>query len=367
MADQVRLGVIGTSPYTEGFLLAPLVAHPRADVVALCGRNRERAGTVAGKHGIPAVFTDYREMYARAGLDAVVVASPDDLHRAMTMEALDAGLHVLCEKPMALTLADARTMAARAEATHLKHMVNFSWRTIPEYRYMKELIDEGYIGRPYQCALTFVMSFGRAGDYLWRFDRRRSNGVLGDSASHMGDLAYWLVGDIGAVSALLGTLVVRPGPEGGVLDPANDAATLALRFADGAQGTIQVSYVAHLGDRMLQQRVVIHGEQGTLEADLDASRGAELRGARGAEPQIKQIPVPERLTGRLESAHSPFEQFLHRAMTQPIGARAFVDAIVEDHPAIPSFADGMKAQAVIEAALRSAETGCVVAVEGGVG
>ena len=122
--------------------------------------------------------------------------------------------------------------------------------------------------------------------------------------------------------------------------------------------------MAHLGDRWLQQRVVIHGAQGTLEADLDASRGAELRGARGDEPQIKQIPVPERLAGRLDGAHSPFEQLVHRAMTQSIGPRAFVDAIVEDRPAVPSFADGVKAQVVIEAALRSAETGCAVAVEG---
>lgn len=92
MAEQMRLGIVGTRPYTDGFLLAPLLAHPRAAVVVLCGQNRERAEEVAGKHGIPAVFTDYREVYARAGLDAVVVASPDDVHRAMTMGALDAGL-----------------------------------------------------------------------------------------------------------------------------------------------------------------------------------------------------------------------------------------------------------------------------------
>ena len=116
MADQVRLGVIGTSWYTDAVLLTVLSAHPGATVAALCGRNRERAEEMAGKHGVPAVFADYREMYERAGLDAVVVASPDDLHFAMTMDALDAGLHVLCEKPMALTLADARAMLARAEA-----------------------------------------------------------------------------------------------------------------------------------------------------------------------------------------------------------------------------------------------------------
>ncbi len=189
MAEQVRLGIIGTSQYTDSMLLGALSAHPRAAMVALCGRNRERAQEVAGKYGIAEVFTDYREMYERAGLDAVIVSSPDDLHYAMTMDALDAGLHVLCEKPMALTLADAQAMLARAEAAGVKHMVNFSWRTIPAYRYMRELIGEGYIGRPYQCALSFVMGLGRGGQYMWRFDRQRANGVLGDSGSHLADLA----------------------------------------------------------------------------------------------------------------------------------------------------------------------------------
>ncbi len=181
----------------------------------------------------------------------------------------------------------------------------------------------------------------------------------------MADLAHWRVGDIASVSALLDTFVPRAGPDGGVLDPANNAAMLALRFVGGAQGTIQVSSVAHLGDRAMQQQVVLHGVQGTLEADLNVSRGAELRGGRSDEPQIGPLPIPERIAGSADDGQSPYEQFMHRLRTQSIGARAFVDAIVEDRPAVPSFADGVKAQAVIEAALRSAETGCAVAVAGG--
>src|SRR5437763_11417497 len=116
---------------------------------------------------------------------------------------------------MALTLADAQAMLARAEAARVKHMVNFTWRSVPAYQYMKELIGEGYLGRPYQCALSFVADYGRDGEYAWRFDRRRAHGILGDLGSHMADLARWLVGDITNVSALLGTYVPRPGPDGG--------------------------------------------------------------------------------------------------------------------------------------------------------
>lgn len=75
MAEQVRVGIIGTSGYTDGFLIGPLVAHPRAVVTALCGRNQARAQELAAKHAIPSVFADYRELYAHGGLDAVVISS----------------------------------------------------------------------------------------------------------------------------------------------------------------------------------------------------------------------------------------------------------------------------------------------------
>jgi predicted dehydrogenase len=317
---------------------------------------------MAAKYGVPTVFADYREMYARAGLDGVVVSSPDDLHYPMTMDALDAGLHVLCEKPMALTLDDARAMLARAQNAGVKHMVNFTWRAVPAYQYMKELIGEGYIGRPYQCALSFVAGFGRSGQYGWRFDRRRANGILGDFGAHMADLARWLVGDIASVSALLGSVIPRTAPDGAAFDPANDAATLALRFAGGAQGTIQVSAVAHVGDRGLQQQVILHGAQGTLEADFSFSGGWELRGARADEPQIRPLAIPDRIVGPVDRTQPPHAQHRARLVTQPCGPRAFVDAIVEDRPAVPGFEDGVMAQSVIEAALRSQETGCAVAV-----
>jgi predicted dehydrogenase len=101
----VRLGIIGTSWWADLVLLPALSTYAPAVVVAFCGRNRERAEEMAGKYGVSTVFTDYREMYERAGQAGVVISSPDDLHYAMTMDAFDAGLHVLCEKPMARTLA----------------------------------------------------------------------------------------------------------------------------------------------------------------------------------------------------------------------------------------------------------------------
>jgi predicted dehydrogenase len=167
------------------------------------------------------------------------------------------------------------------------------------------------------------------------------------------------VGDIASVSALLGTFIPRPGSDGGALTPANDAATLALRFAGGAVGTLQVSAVAHLGDRGAQQQVILHGAQGTLEADFTLTSGVAVRGARAAEPSIQPLPIPDRLLGLVDRTQPPFDQMVTHMVAQ---LRTFVDAIVDERPAVPSFEDGVKAQAVIDAALRSQATGCAVAI-----
>jgi predicted dehydrogenase len=94
ITERVRVGVVGTSRFAEILHLAPLQSHAGAEVVALCGRNREHAQEVATKYGIPQVVPDWRELIERGNLQALVVVTPDDLHHPMVMAALDAGLHV---------------------------------------------------------------------------------------------------------------------------------------------------------------------------------------------------------------------------------------------------------------------------------
>ena len=246
MPDCVRVGVIGTSWYADLAHLPRMKSHPRAQLAAICGRNRQRADEMATKYDIPAVYTDYRAMIEAGGLDAVVVSTPDDLHYPMTMSALDVGLHVLCEKPLALTLAQAQEMYERAEAAGLKHMVCFTYRWWPPaFRYLKQLIEEGYLGRLYQARFTYLGGYARRPYYQWKWDRQRGLGSLGDLGSHMIDLARWYGGEIARVSACLGTFVERPGPESAPLDPANDACTMTVQFQSGAMATIECGAVAH--------------------------------------------------------------------------------------------------------------------------
>lgn len=317
---------------------------------------------MADKYAIPNIYTDYRGLIDDKDLQAVVVAVPDDLHYSATMDALDAGLHVLCEKPLALNAEHARIMYEKAEEAGVKHMTYFTWRWLPSHRYVRLLIDEGYIGAPYHSHFRFLGGWGREARYGWRFDRGRSNGVLGDLGSHMIDLARFWIGDIVRVNARLDTFVKRPGPDGGYLDPANDSAMLILEFESGAVGLIDVSIVAHTADRPFEQYAILHGDLGTLEVGFDLSRGHTVRGAHHDEEAFRSLAtVDEMLTG-VDVNASEWDQLVQVFTTQSVGTRLFVDAIVQDQPVSPTFYDGLKAQEVIDAAIASNEQGCWVAL-----
>jgi predicted dehydrogenase len=356
MESNVRVGVIGTTRYAEGTHLRNLQSHPRAEIVAICARDRERAAEVAGRFKIPHVFTDYQAMLASGHLDAVVIVAPDELHFPFTMDALEAGLHVLCEKPLATTAEHARVMYERAEAVGVKHMSYFGLRSSLHHRYLRQLIDEGYLGRCYAAHLSLTHGFFRGPLYQWRFDRRRGTGALGDLGCYVIDMARWFVGDIARVSARLDTFVERPAPDGQPYEPANDAAVVAVEFADGAHGTIAASVVAHQADRGQHNTVVLQGAAGTLELQHTFA-GATLRGARHDEQHFGEIAIPAEWWQGLDPA-SPREV----STTHSVGDRAFIDAIVDDLPITPNFRDGWKVQQVIEAAFASHEQGCWVSV-----
>lgn len=357
MTEQVRVGVIGTSSYTESMHLTNMKSHPDARLRAICGRNTTRAEALAQKFDIPAVYADYREMIASDELQAVVIASPDDQHYAMTMDVLDAGLHVICEKPMAMTVEQARAMHARAVAADVTHMIYFTWRWLPVARYVRRLIDDGYIGRCFHCNIRYTVGFARTARYLWRLDPARANGILGDLGSHALDLAQWYVGPIDRVSAHLAALTDHPGLDGEAMEPANDSAVLAVTFANGAQGVIQLTALAHIGERNQDLHIVLHGDAGTLEVDL-AFNGGEIRGVRAGEAeQFKTLTVPEDIAGGVDP-RNPLQVFTQ----QSVGDRLFIDAVVHGRLIEPSFYDGMTVQVVIDAALRAHQSGCWVPV-----
>jgi predicted dehydrogenase len=357
MTHHLRLGLVGTSWWAELAFLPALATHPRARVAAICGRNQQRANDVAARFGVPQVYADYREMIASGQLDAVIVAAPDDLHYPITIAALDAGLHVLCEKPLALNAEHARAMYERAEAAGRIHMVNFTWRLVPHLQQMRQLVADGYIGRCVRSEFRFLGSYGWDSTYQWRFDKRRANGILGDLGSHVIDLAHWLVGDITAVNARLETFVERVDDDDRPVPAANDVAVLLVTFENGALGLIEASAVDHASEI----QIVLQGTAGRLEAGVPVGAGElYLRGRRGGDEMLVPLDVPEALWHGIVRGASDFESLIALAHHGPVGVRHFVDSILAGRKPSANFRDGMRAQHVVDAAMQAHSEGAWV-------
>src|SRR5829696_3424954 len=257
MANRIRLGIIGTSDWVELMYLTNLSNRSDVEIAAIAARNPARLAEMAAKYGIAATFTDYRQLIANGGLDAVVVATPDDQHLAMTLAAVDKGLHVLCEKPLANNAADARRMLVAAQRRDIKHMVLFTYRWQPHYQYLKTLIDDETLGGVYRAQFSFIHDYARDNSYQWRLDRHRANGVIGDLGSHMIDLLRWYFGEIASVSATLGTSISRTQIVGHEAGSGYDSGHLSLRLANGVLGVIDVTALSHLADMGAKQVVRI--------------------------------------------------------------------------------------------------------------
>jgi predicted dehydrogenase len=360
MPEQIRAGIIGTSHWADMMHLPCLKSHPHAHIAAICGCNRDRAEEMAKKYEIPFVFTDYREMIEKGNLQAIIIATPEDLHYPMTMYSLDAGLHVMCEKPLAFNVKQAKEMYEKAESIGVKHMIMFTHRWWPHIEYLKKLIDDGYLGRCYHCDIRLLYDCARNTQYRWKFDRKRSNGVLGGLGSHMIDWARLFVGDIARVSAHLATFSEHLGPDGQTLDPANDSALLAIEFKNGAHGVIYTSWAPYLGNRRYEINITLHGQSGTIEVVFSAL-AAEVN-IIGEDKKIFELKTfPDYLLGDIDQADiSPMFKIFTKLHG---GDHLFIDSILNDCSAVPNFYDGLEVQKVIDAAIQSHENNSWVSLQ----
>lgn len=351
----VKVGLVGSSWWVDSMYLPALQNHPDAEVVAICGRDAARAQAMAAQWKIPQIYTNYEELIAKAGLDALIIASGNESHYPISMAAMKAGLHLLCEKPLALTYPEAKTMADFAEAQNLITMTPFTYRFMPTNRYIKELVESGYIGKPYHLNLRYYTGFGRTNEYRWRFDKNRSgSGVIGDIGSHFLYLASWWFGEIVEVSCVTNcTLERSPAPDGKPYEQTEDTAILTLTFANGAQGVIHVTCMAYEDTPFGQtHHVELHGSGGTLYGFIDWDTVQEVRGARVGEGMIKPLPVPEHIWGnaRRDTVHNTYRDIFRQ---QDHMTRGFITAVAKGERVEPDFAAGAEIQRLIEAALRS--------------
>lgn len=361
----VRVGVIGTSWWADAMYLPALKQHPQAEVVAVCGRDYARAKEFAERWDIPAIYTDWRKLLDPARVDAIIVATINDSHHPITMTALERGLNVLCEKPLALTFEQAREMADSAEQHRAVNMVPFTYRYMPTTRYIKQLIDAGYIGRPYHLNMRYYAGYGRESKYDWRFDADVAGaGVIGDLGSHWLHLARWFYGEIMSLHCYLQTFTPRPNrPDGSDYSRADDSAVLTVKFANGAYGVLQVTTLAWEGTSFGQtHHMEFHGSDGTLYNFIDWDTVQQVKGLKAGETGgAKELPVPDSVWQG--ARHDTVKDTYHDIFRdQDHMTREFITACAEGKQCQPDFREGARIQQLIEAAVASAKSGCWVDV-----
>lgn len=366
MTDNVRVGVVGTSWWADAMYLPALQNHPHADVTAICGRNRDNAQKMADNWNIPHVYTDYEVMIDADVLDAVIICTPNDTHYPITMKALENNVHVLCEKPIALSYENANEMATLAQERGVKHLVPFTYRFMPSARYVKELMETDYIGKPYHLNMRYYTGFARDGNYMWRFDTKRAgSGVIGDIGAHFLYVAEWLYGPIKHIYAQTTNHIERPdlNPNGEPYELGEDDAILSFQFENGATGVIHVTAVCYEDTPFGQtHHMEFHGSGGTLYTFTDWDTIQQVKGAKVGEGMLQELPIPDHIwgTARRDTVHNTYRD-LFRKENFMIGQ--FITSIVDDVMPSPNLDDGARIQRLIEACLQSAKTGQRVEID----
>jgi predicted dehydrogenase len=364
--DKVRIGIAGTSWWADAMYLPAIAGHPLADIRSIAGgRRAEHTREFAAKWGIPRAYDRLEDMLEAEELDALLVLTANKWHHDMAIAGLQHGLAVLCEKPLGLNAREAREMAEAASAAGVTTMVPFTYRFMPANTYLKELLDQGFLGQPYHLNLRYYTGYGRSGEYAWRFDVGEAGaGVLGDLGSHWVYLARWYFGEIRAVSATWSHLVPRgPRPDGAPFEAADDASILLVEFENGALGSLHVTSLAHEPGPFGQRHEIdLHGSGGTLRAMCDWRTIQRVEGCRADEADLHEMPIPEHIWqgARRDIVHNTYRDVFR---TQESMTRAFVTAVAEGRPASPDFTDGLAVQRVLEAADRSARQGRRVTIE----
>jgi predicted dehydrogenase len=350
-----------TAPHMFDLPLTPAM-------VALCGRDAAAVKAAADRQGWAAAETDWRELIARPDVDLVDICTPGDLHAEIAIAALDAGKHVLCEKPLANTPAEAEAMTAaaqRAATRGIRSMVGFNYRRVPALALARTLVAEGRLGEIRHVRATYLQDWltDSAFPLTWRLQRERAgSGALGDLGAHIIDLAQYLTGEpITAVSGSMRTFVgQRPvtgsaagEPETGAVT-VDDAAVFTARLGAGVTlGSFEVSRFAT--GRKNALRIELNGSLGSVAFDLERLNELEFHDHAGdaLTAGFTRILVTEPGHPYL-SAWWPPGHVLGWDVTFSHEIADLVTAIAEGTQPRPSFADGLQVQRVLAAVQESA-------------
>ncbi|MFJ7974513.1 Gfo/Idh/MocA family protein [Peribacillus sp. NPDC096379] len=376
LKKEIRIGMVGYKfmgkAHSHAYRDAPFFFKLGLNPVrqAICGRNEEGVREAAEQYGWNSYETDWRELIARDDIDLIDIVTPNNNHAEIAIAAAEAGKHVFCEKPLAMTLEESKRMLEAVEKNNVMHMVNYNYRFSPAVQYAKKLIDEGRIGKIFHIRANYLQDWIMNPDFplVWRLEKSVSgSGSHGDLAAHLIDLARFLVGEFDEVSGILETFIKkRPAVEdssglSGVASTTDfkkvevdDASIFLAKFKNGALGTFEATRFA--GGNRNANKFEINGEKGSIKwnaenlNELDVYFASDEEGLQGFRKiNCTEEPHP------YANAYWPAAHIIGYEHT-------FINLIVElmkgleqGESTSPNFVDGYINQAIMEAVEKSSE------------
>ena len=333
---------------------------------AACARSSDKIQAFADNWGYESIETDWRKLIARDDIDAVDICVPNNLHKEMAIACAEAGKMILCEKPLAMNVAEGEEMCQAVEKAGVANMVWYNYRRVPAVTLAKQLIDEGRLGRIYHYRANFLQDWTIAEDLpqggaaLWRLDADAAgSGVTGDLLAHCIDTALWLNGSISNVTAMTETFVKeRMHNLTGKVEQVgiDDACAFLCHFGNGSLGLFESTRYAR-GHKALYT-FEINGQHASIKWDLhdlhrleyfDHRDDSIVRGWRSVHVTDGDMPymgnwwVPGLQIGYEHS-------FVHQVAD-------FLKGLETGEPVSPTFRDALETQKVCDAVLSSAQSG----------
>ena len=351
-----RIGIIGLGFGAQVYI--PAFRSEGWEVAAICSRNRDKVDAAAQAAGIRDVHTNPMELIARNDIEAVAIATPPRAHHELAIAALRAGKHVLCEKPFAIDAKQAAEMRDAAEDSSRTAMVGHEFRHTPQRAYIKQLLDDDYIGRFRLCTIELFLDryvTREPRPLTWMAYESEGGGLLGALGSHYIDgLRHWF-GEVVSVAGRLAILrpdLIDPRTSAIVKADADDTFQFTLEFESGGIATM----IASFGTTPTRgAKIVVMGERGTLIAEQPGPNPMEngvVAASRDGAP-LQPLVTPAKYT--------PFtDDRDHRLMAFRLLVREFTNGIEQRTSPAPNFADGLRCQEVLDAVRASSKSGRTV-------
>ncbi|MBN2475895.1 MAG: Gfo/Idh/MocA family oxidoreductase [Pirellulales bacterium] len=342
---KVKVGIIGSQFEAEIHAASFAIMTEEAEVVAVASPTAGHPEALAKRYGIPRVFHDYRQMLAQSDIEMVTVAAPNYLHAQITIHAAKAGKHVVCEKPLCMTLEEADAMIDTCRRQGVLLMYAEELFFTPKYVKAKEMADEGAFGRLYLVKQS-EKHFGPHAEWFWNVERS-GGGVFMDMGCHGIAFCYWFLGrpQIQSVLCHMGTYVHGARTRG------EDDSICILEFAGNAVGVVENSWARRGG---MDDRIEVYGEGGLTYANLHMGNALPTYSEYGFGYAVEKAPETKGWT------YPVFEELWNYGFPQEM--RHFARCVRGKEEPQATGEDGRVVQEVLYAGYESARTGCKVAL-----